>query len=245
MAPLTVTVDRMSRVPLYFQVAQQVEEAITSGTLGPGERLPNELELAERFGLSRPTLRQAIAYLVDRGLLVRKRGVGTQVVQTQVRRPLALSSLYDDLARAGQEPDTTVLDLSTQPATPEVAEALGVEPETPVLRVRRLRGAAGEPLALLVNHLPQEVAELTRSALEAQGLYELLRAAGVHLRVANQTVGARRAHAREARMLHEPAGAALLTMTRTAYDDAGRAVEYGSHLYRASRYSFELTLVER
>ena len=61
-------------------------------------------------------------------------------------------------------------------------------------------------------------------------------------RTAHQTVGARAATAAEARLLGEPRGAAMLTMTRTAWDEAGRAVEYGSHVYRASRYSVELSL---
>jgi DNA-binding transcriptional MocR family regulator len=76
-----------------------------SGTSGPaGTRLENEIVLAEQLGLSRPTMRRAIEYLVDRGLLVRRRGVGTQVVQPKVRGPVELSSLYDDLRAAWREP---------------------------------------------------------------------------------------------------------------------------------------------
>ncbi len=78
-----------------------------------------------------------------------------------------------------------------------------------------------------------------------QGLYQYLRQQGVHLRVAHQRIGARLARAEEARLLDEPARAALLTMERTAYDDQGVAVEYGRHVYRASRYDFEATLVGR
>ena len=65
------------------------------------------------------------------------------------------------------------------------------------------------------------------------------------MRVADQTISARKATSAEARLLHETRGAPLLTMSRIAYDHANRAVEYGNHLYRASRYSFELTLVAR
>ena len=75
--------------------------AIEHGSLTPGSLLGNEIELAGRLGLSRPTVRQAIQSLVDKGLLVRRRGVGTQVVHSQVKRPLELSSLYDDLEAAG------------------------------------------------------------------------------------------------------------------------------------------------
>ena len=83
---------------------------------------------------------------------------------------------------------------------------------------------------------------LDEADLEQRGLYELLRAAGHIPRMATQVVGARAATAAEARLLGEPRGAPLLTMTRTAWDAGGQAVEYGSHLYRASRYSFEISL---
>src|SRR5919202_1873701 len=86
-------------------------------------------------------------YQVDRGYLVRKRGVGTQVVHPKVRRPVELTSLYDDLTTSGKTPSTTVLSLRTLPATDAVAHALGIDESTPVLALERLRYADDEPLA--------------------------------------------------------------------------------------------------
>ena len=235
-------VDRTSPVPLYYQLAQQLERAIESGELARGTQLGNEIMLADQLGLSRPTVRRAIGYLVDRGLLVRKRGVGTQVVQPRVRRPLELTSLYDDLAGGGQEPSTQVLSLDKLPASDAVAHALGLADGEPVLSVERLRLAHGEPLAVLRNYLPIDLVALTTEALERTGLYPLMRAAGVRLHLATQTVGARSATAAEARLLGDQRGAPLLTMRRTAYDDSGRAVEFADHYYRASLYSFEFVL---
>jgi GntR family transcriptional regulator len=235
-------VDRTSPVPLYYQLAQQLEHAIESGELARGTQLGNEIMLADQLGLSRPTVRRAIGYLVDRGLLVRKRGVGTQVVQPRVRRPLELTSLYDDLAGGGQEPSTRVLSLDKLPASDAVAHALGLADGEPVLSVERLRLAHGEPLAVLRNYLPIDLVALTTEALERTGLYPLMRAAGVRLHLATQTVGARSATAAEARLLGDQRGAPLLTMRRTAYDDSGRAVEFADHYYRASLYSFEFVL---
>jgi DNA-binding GntR family transcriptional regulator len=244
-APLPITLDRSSPVPLYFQVAQQIEELIDRGELPPGSRLDNELQLADQTGLSRPTMRQAIQYLVDKGLLVRKRGVGTQVVHGIVKRPVELSSLYDDLRHGNQRPGTTVLECRALPADDSVAVQLRLAPGTEVVYLQRLRFAQGEPLAIMENWLPAGLTELTAERLERHGLYELLRSAGVHMRVANQRIGARAASAHEARLLHERRGAPLLTMSRTTYDDNGRAVEHGSHVYRPALYSFEIALVER
>jgi DNA-binding GntR family transcriptional regulator len=245
MTELSLRVDRSSPVPLYYQLAQQLEQAITDGRLSAGDRLENELDLAERFGLSRPTVRQAIQELVRKGLLVRKRGVGTQVVHGQVKRPVELSSLYDDLDRSGQHPTTRVLARELVTADARLAGALGLAVGVPVLRIERLRSAGDQPLAIMRNWLPADLAAYTAEELGQQGLYELLRRSGVHIRIATQRIGARAASLPEARLLNERKGAPLLTMERTAYDDSGRAVEFGSHAYRAETYSFEVTLVER
>lgn len=242
---LRLSVDRSSPVPLYFQVAQQLEQAIETGRLEPGDRLGNEVALAARLGLSRPTIRQAIQSLVDKGLLVRRRGVGTQVVHSQVRRPLELSSLYDDLLAAGQRPTTRVLHNERGPASPEVAGELGLAEGADIVTVERLRLAHGEPIAHLRNHIPAGLLDLDRAELEATGLYRMMRAAGIILHSARQTIGARAASAEEAELLGEPEGAPLLTMDRTTFDDHGRAVEHGAHVYRASRYTFDFSLLAR
>jgi DNA-binding GntR family transcriptional regulator len=237
-----VDVDRTSPVPLYFQVATRLQELIERGEIGVGARIENEVDLATRLGVSRPTTRRAIQYLVERGMLVRKRGVGTQVVHPKVRRPVELSSLYDDLVTSDRAPRTEVLDLRVIRAPKEIAEALEIPAGTEITWFERLRYAGGEPLALMHNAIPVDVLRLTPQDLAEHGLYELLRLAGLVPRIATQMIGARSATAVEARILTEKRGASLLTMTRTAWDAGGRALEYGSHVYRASRYSFELNL---
>jgi DNA-binding GntR family transcriptional regulator len=242
--PLAVELDRSSPVPLYYQLAQAIEAAIRDGELAPGDRFENELALAKRLTLSRPTTRRAIQELVDKGLLVRKRGVGTQVVQSSVHRRVELTSLYDDLTRAGQEPTTKLLDYRVGPPDEEVARELSLKDDREVVAIQRLRSANGEPLAVMTNHLPVDIAP-DAEELESNGLYQSLRARGVHIRLARQRIGARGATRAEAKLLDEKPGAPLLTMARTAFDDSGAAVEYGTHVYRASRYYFDTTLVDR
>jgi GntR family transcriptional regulator len=244
-SPASITVDRHSPVPMYYQVAQQLEDAIESGALAPGTRLDGELALAGQLGVSRPTLRRAIEYLVDRGYLVRRRAVGTQVVHPKVRRPVELSSLFDDLSASRKDPRTKVLALGTVKATDRVAHALGLEDGTEVLALERLRYADGQPLAVMRNWLPVGLVQLDAGRLEATGLYHLMRAAGITLHLASQTIGARGASASEARLLQARKGEPLLTMARTTYNENGQPVELADHLYRASLYSFEIVLVTR
>ena len=240
-----ITIDRTSPVPLYFQVAEQFERAIVSGSIPPGEKITNEVALAQDLGLSRPTMRQAIQVLVDRGLVVRKRGVGTQVVHGKVRRSLELTSLYDDLCAAGQEPRTDILELVRVAANTDVALELQLEQGAEVWSLTRLRWIGDQPLALMHNYLPVSLADLESFDLAGDGLYASLRRSGIEIRVAKQRISARGALPDEAHHLGEPAGAPLLTMQRTAYNNAGLAVEYGRHAYRPELYAFELTLVHR
>ena len=238
-----LVIDRNSPVPLYYQVAQHLESAINSGQLPTGTLLQNEVDLAQSLGLSRPTMRRAMQHLVDKGLVTRRRGIGTRVVQPKLRRPLELTSLYDDLDRAGKKPTTEVLSFEIVDAEEDVAAGLEITEGTPVLELVRLRSAGGEPIAKMTNYLPEGLARFDADDLAETGLYDLIRRQGIALHSATQSLGARTATASEARMLDEGRGAALITAIRITYDDHGKAVEYGTHIYAASRYTFEVNLL--
>ena len=219
--PLAVELDRSSPVPLYYQLAQAIEAAIRDGELSPGDRFENELALAKRLTLSRPTTRRAIQELVDKGLLVRKRGVGTQVVQNPVHRRVELTSLFDDLARAGQEPTTQLLDYHVGPPDEEVARELSLTEDREVVSIHRLRCANGEPLAVMTNHLPVEHrARIPRNS-RATGCISRCAPAACTSGWPGSASAPRGATRAEAKLLDEKAGAPLLTMSRTAFDDSG------------------------
>lgn len=237
--------DRSGPIPLYFQIAQRIEKAILSGDLPAGSRLENEVSLGERLGLSRPTVRRAIQDLVDKGLLVRRRGIGTQVVHGQVTRGVELTSLYEDLSRSGQKPSTKILEYKVVKADGKIADKLGVVLGSDVLFMRRLRAADNVSVSIMENWLPAEFTDISEAELNEHGLYQILRARGITIRVAKQKIGARKASAQESADLAIEKNASLLTVDRTAYDNSGRAIEFGHHCYRPDLYSFEVTLVEK
>ena len=226
-----------------MQVADQLAAAITRGDLAAGEHIPTEEELCSTYGLSRPTVRQAISRLVDQGLVVRKRGVGTQVLPSHVTRKVAPSSLHSDLEASGHRPRTRVLTLEQIPAPPDISEILHTD--APVWHVRRLRFDGSSPLAIMENWIPVDVVTLIPSALEQGSLYELLRSAGVQIKIAHQRISAHEATPEQAELLTLPRRSALLRMERTAFDANGRAIERAISLYRGDAYSFETTLVDR
>lgn len=239
-----VTIDRQSPVPLYHQLAEQLSHAITVGELQPGDPFENEIAVAERLQVSRPTVRRAIQELVDQGLLVRRRGLGTTVANSKVHRRFELTSLYDDLLRDGRQPRTTVL--THQICTDErAAAALDLPGGTPLLHTTRVRHAGETPLALMNNWLPPVHSDLPREELEKNGLYAALRDRGVKPVVAQQSIGARMPTALERRHLEIRGSHPVLTMTRMAFDASGNAVEFGDHCYRASDYTIDLMVDER
>ena len=232
-----ITLDRSSPVPLYFQISEPIAELINTGALPADTRLEDELSMAARLHVSRPTARQALQRLVDRGLLTRRRGVGTIVSPSQVHRPVELTSLMKDLVEAGHKVQTTIQRYEARPATEAEAEALKIEAGTLIVHIERTRFTNNEPIAVLRNLIPADIAP-TMQELESGSLYDLMRERGVTLTSARQ----RTATTKEAKLLSEHRGAALLTTQRTTYDPSGRIVEYGDHIYRASRYSFEANL---
>ncbi len=241
---LAVQIDRSSPVPLYHQLAEQLSAAVADGRLQPGDPFENEVALGERLQLSRPTVRRAIRELVDQGLLVRRRGVGTRVAGRRVHRKLKLSSLYDDLEREGRKPRTRVLEHELC-EDEHAATALDLPVDTPLLSIVRLRSAGESPLAILHNWLPPAYSDLTAEELEQDGLYALLRERGARPVVAHQSVGARMPSASERRNLEIRGSNPVLTMSRSAFDAGGNPVEYGDHCYRAQDYTIDLMVDER
>jgi DNA-binding GntR family transcriptional regulator len=239
-----VTIDRQSPVPLYHQLAEQLSNAITVGQLQPGDPFENEIAVAERLQVSRPTVRRAIQELVDQGLLVRRRGLGTTVANSKVHRKFELTSLYDDLLRDGRQPRTTVLE-HRMVTNERAAAALDVPVETDLLHIVRVRYAGDTPLALLKNWLPPALSDLTCEDLTDRGLYAALRERGVKPVVAQQSIGARMPTSLERRQLGIRGSQPVLTMSRMAFDASGNAVEFGDHSYRASDYTIDLMVDER
>lgn len=240
-----IEIDRSSPVPLYFQISRRLLAAVEHGELVAGERLPNEIELAATLRVSRPTMRRAIEELVDNGMLSRKRGVGTQVNNTEVRRRVALTSLHDDLAAAGRRPTTQVLRFETTCVDRHAARALGLPAHDPLVYCERLRSADGRPLALLRNWLPPRFDDLTAADLRVHGLYHLLGERNGRPAVAKQRITAEAAGAAHARLLITGRNAPLISMRRTSFDAAGVAVEFAENLYNADQYAIEVTVHSR
>lgn len=240
-----VNLDPNNPIPLYHQAAQALEEAISDHRLDSASKLPNEVDLARQLGISRPTMRAAIQELVNKGLVVRRRGLGTMVARAPLTRPSALTSLYDDLKNSGKTPKTEVLAFDAVRCSPEAEAFLQVDSEMNALTFDRLRLADSTPVALMHNAIRADLLDVKGEDLYQHGLYDLFRRNGVTPHSATQRVGATIANTKEAKLLKIKRGDPLLTAIRFTYDVKGNPIEYGSHRYPAESYTFETVLLAR
>lgn len=242
-AVIPVSLDRNSPVPLYYQLAEQLMAAITDGSAQPGDLVENEVAMSKRLGLSRPTVRYAIRYLVDQGLLVRKRGLGTFITSRRVHRRVSKGSLYEDLSNQGRNPSTKVLAQGIE-RSPKAALALDLDPDTELIALKRLRFADDETLTIMHNWLPVSFGPMADEDLEKRGLYSILRDHGVGPIVVHQSISARLPTAEERELLKISNRLPVIAVTRTAFQPAGAPVEYAEHVYRSDNYQIDIVLEE-
>lgn len=236
--------NRSSPVALYLQIAEEIAASLGS-RIRPGERLPAEAELVARYGVSRVTVRQALAHLEQRGLVVRKQGKGTFAATPRIRQDLQhLTGFYDSLVSQGIRPETRILQFGVVAAGPKVQQALRL-PAAEALHFQRQYLIEGQPLALASTHFhPDMAAFVTRAVAEANPSYTILQQlAGLEIGRADLSIRIQPA----GRELAEPLGVrpstGLLTVERTTYCTAGIPREHTLFYVRPEAYELSLTVL--
>lgn len=234
----SLATDPASGVPLYLQLQARIREAMKQGRLKEAEALPSERDLAQGLGISRVTVRRAIAGLVEQGVLVQRRGSGTFVApQIHVEQRLSrLSGFTEDMLGRGMTPSALCFHRSSGPATPEESMALGLAPGQSVTRIHRLRVADGLPMAIDYAALPG--AFLSDPDIVRSSLYRALADHGRAPCRALQHLKAIVLDAERAALLQVPAGSAALYIERRSFLDSGEAVEFTRSYYRGDTYDF-------
>jgi GntR family transcriptional regulator len=226
--------------PQYRQIEQALRERIAS--LRPGERLPSDAELCAQFGVSRMTARNAMQRLEVDGLIRREPGRGSFVAEPPAhRRANRLMTFTDEMQRAGRTPSSRVLTRVIRPSTSSEAENLGIPPRQPIVHLRRLRLADGQPIAIESAALVGASAPVIMTAdLEHGSLHAALASAGFVLRRGTGTISSVKATAEDARLLGIRVGDPLLVERRTIVDAGDRRVETTESRYAADRYALSV-----
>jgi GntR family transcriptional regulator len=231
-------------VPLHHQVYLDLRDALDAGEWTPGDRLPPERELAERYGVSLITVRRALTDLARERRLERTRGRGTVVTRPPI--PLDLDapvSFMEEIRRLGHAPATRIVTARTMAAEPAVADPLGIAHGAQVVHLERLRMADGAPMLLEQVYLPEaRFPGLLAGDLEQGSLYELLAERyGTNVVRAREALEPVAIPAREAHLLGVEPGRPALRIEGLAFDDGVRPVELALTFVRGdrTRYSME------
>ncbi len=227
--------------PLYYQLQKIIQKAIDEGLLQPGEKLPSERELAKTYNINRLTVRQATNALVNKGVLVRKRGLGTFVAQAKLNQGLFhLTSFTEDMISRGLKPATLLLSFSIKTPENQIQEELKLRPGGKIYLIERLRLANNEPMAREISFLPFSLFPgMNKRDLEHGSLYSLLRDKfNLTLGRAKETLEALAAEKKEADLLGILPGTPVFLRERLTYTEQGEPFEFVRSFYRADRYKF-------
>ncbi|MFC9330402.1 GntR family transcriptional regulator [Kitasatospora sp. NPDC057015] len=220
------------------RVRECLRELVDAGM--PGDGIPSERTLCERFGVSRPTLRAAVDELVAAGLLVREHGRGMFLAPAKITQELAPAGGGPgfSLPRSSGAWASRVLEFTTLPAGAGIGRKLRLTPAAHIVRVARLCLVDGEPLAVEHVHVPAElVPGLAPTDMERGDFYQLLGTAhGVKVHEAVQAIEPTVVSHREAKLLGVPLLSPALRFERLTTDRTGRPVEYLNSVYRGDRY---------
>lgn len=230
-----------TRTPKYVQLAQHLYDTLIS--VGqPHELLPTERDLQQAHGVSRDTVRRAIALLSQKQLVYNVQGSGTYIAaQNSTVKSPSLVSFTEDIEARGMTPATTTLSCHMVPAPAAAQRDLGLEADSKVIKIVRLRWANGAPIALETAHFIPEAFSRVEPEFSTS-LDSQLASSGYRIERATQRISATNLTAAEAEQLALPQGAAALVVERVGFTRAGQAIETTRALYRADRYDFELDL---
>ncbi len=223
-----------------------LRERIVGGALAPGARLPSEPELAAEHRVSRVTVRRALDGLEREGLIRRQPGAGTFVTGADGAKTIVadFANMLAHLVEMGRRTRARLLAFSYETPRAAVAQALRLAPGERAQRSVRVRTIDDVPLSHLVTWVPERIgATYSEADLASTPLLELLERSGVRAERASQAIGATLAGPEVAGHLGVETGSALLSITRTVFDEEDRGVEHLQALYRPDRSAFQMELM--
>lgn len=242
------SLDRTVPIPLYYQLKNIITSEINAGSYQPGEAIPTEEELISHFNISRTTVRQAITELVQEGRLYRVKSKGTFVAENKINTDFIsrLEPFNEQVSRLGKEPSTKVLDFRQGAAPANVAEALGLQPNDPIIFLQRLRYADDMPIVLVKTYLPMSLSGILKNCdFTKESLYHVMGNHGPAYKVHHirRIVEAIQAPESIAQLLECQIDVPLLFFTSTGYTAENVPVEYSRAYYRGDCNKFEITIM--
>jgi GntR family transcriptional regulator len=237
-------INKKSPIPIYHQLEEYIKQQIESGILKEEVVIPSEREFAERFEISRMTVRQAINNLVTEGYLYRQKGRGTFVSKKKVEQELqGLTSFTEDMLSRGMTPSSKLLSFKILPADAKTSKELFISEGELIYKIKRSRLADGEPMALETAYVPVNIVPGLTEENSNQSLYQYIEEhLSQSISEAKQEIEASIADELTANVLSIEKGAPILLMVRTSFLKDGTPFELVKSSFRADRYRFTHTM---
>ncbi len=235
--------DTPTKTPIWKAIADALRSDMAEGRYGPGDKLPTEAALAERFGVNRHTVRHGISALVDEGLIRTRRGAGAFVAATPTDYPIGSRvRFHENLIAAGRRPEKRVLHVEERAATEGEATALTVSPGDQICAYHGLSLADGHSIAVFESMFPLErLPGITAALQETSSVTEALNRSGVtDYTRASTRLTATRATATQALHLQVSEGDPLLRSSGVNVDEQGQPVEFGRTWFVGDRVTLTL-----
>lgn len=239
---------RRGPTPYYHQISSMLRDQITNGEFRPGDRVPSEEELRKNFSVSRATVRQALQVLETDGLIRREPGRGSFVrCGSESLAEVKMTCLLEDLIALGIPATNKVSEIGVVRASRSIAEALGIDRDEKVFSFLRIVVVNDEPFTANRVFLPAQMEHrLSEADLADPHLLQTLetKCGAVAVR-ADQVIEAILANVNQASLLDVDVGTALLSVTRTSFDQRDKCVEHSITLYRSDRTRFSVSQRQR
>ncbi len=239
---MNLQINHDSHLPLHAQVEQVLRKLIAQAAYKKGKPLPKEVELANRFGVSRNTVRQATNKLENEGLITRKKGVGTFVTSHGLSTQLShWHSFTLEMLEKGIAFENSAVSLSRVKADEKLSRFFRIRKGTMILVLKRLRAVEGEPVVYFESFFHPRIT-LSEEEDFTQPLYQLLEEKfGVVVVRSNEHIRAQLAGTM-AKKLKLSSGDPILVRERFVFDPGDRPVEYNIGYYRADKFTYSIDI---
>jgi GntR family transcriptional regulator len=243
-----MNIDYESKVPLYYQLKEEIKKKILNGTYKENDLIPSERELGEQFNLSSTTVRRALNDLVQERLLERKAGKGTFVRMGKVKRDLRkVLGFTANMQEMGLSPSTRVLSKKIIPANPFARQRLALEKGAMVVKINRLRLANDVPMMLETRYIRTDLCPGIEKLDLSSSLWKVFESIYSHKPYRHtQNVTIARFSGPQAALFGLEGGSPAFLINGVTYIKDGRPIECEESLYRSDKYdlAFEALLEE-
>lgn len=236
-------INRNDKRPIYDQLVEILRNKIEN-EMEPNDRMLSERKICDEYGVSRTTVRLAMAELEHMGYIYKRHGKGTFVAALNQNSQNLMDSysFTDHMKAQGKNPSTKVLSFEIVESTKYFSEKLGINPGEKIIKIMRLRLADNIPMMLERTYLPmREFIGLTQEKVIQKPLYEIFREDyGEIIKVADEEFSAGIVSDKEAELLEVPIDSACLKLLRTTYNDNNIVIEFTLSVARSDKFVYKI-----